>query len=73
MANAKDSKELHDIHLDGFSDVKVSVYQPYGGRYVCEITIETSEHRIVLYDMHCDVAWTLRNALNDVLREFGMT
>ena len=67
-----DKRETHDIRFDGNPNVLVSVDQPYGGRYVCEIRMETSRHSIVLCDMHCDVAWTLRNALNEVLEEFGM-
>lgn len=61
----------NEIPLDGSPDVYISVHQPFGGRYVCDIEIETNDHEIHLFNMHCDVAETLRDRLSVVLKAFS--
>lgn len=63
-------KKIMEINLECDSHVAVSVYQPNGGRYVCDVCIETADTEYVLRNVHCDVAESLRDALNCVIEEF---
>lgn len=63
-------KEVYEVELDGDHCVSVAVWQPAGGRYVCDIKIDSQTESVRLRNVHCDVAETLRDALDAVAKEF---
>jgi hypothetical protein len=64
-------KEHVHVHLECRHDIFATAFEPVGGRYVCNIALETADARIEITNMHCDVAETLRDALTRVIRRFA--
>lgn len=59
--------DSYTFALNGDAHVVVSVVQPPGGRYVFNIKIESANHRLLITDVHYDVAETLRDGLDAFL------
>jgi hypothetical protein len=63
------SKEKYDIEYGGDHCVSVEVYRPARSHGVLNIVLESDTEKVRFYDMHFDVAETLRDMLTETLEK----
>jgi hypothetical protein len=59
----------HEINLVGSHAFSVRVWKPTGGNYVLDIKLRGIDDTVVLRNLHCDVAETLRDLLSEELQK----